>query len=145
VTGQAERASSGTFESSVLDHRFGSSAAFTLGVEEEYMLLDPQTWDLVQHVDSVLARVTEDEFAARVMPELMQSVIEITTPVCMSAAEVECSSGGCDGMSQAWPGRGLPLRIGQDASVQLFERQRITAKDRYRKPSTRCSTSPGAS
>ena len=42
MTGQAERAPT-TFESSVLDHRFGSSAAFTLGVEEEYMLLDPQT------------------------------------------------------------------------------------------------------
>ena len=26
------------------------------------MLLDPETWDLVQHIDSVLARVTEDEF-----------------------------------------------------------------------------------
>jgi len=86
MTGQAERPAVGTFESSVLDHRFGSTAPFTLGVEEEYMLLDPSTWDLVQHIDSVLARVTEDEFAARVMPELMQSVIEITTPVCMNAA-----------------------------------------------------------
>ena len=55
MTGQAS-APRGTFESSVLDHRFGSSAPFTLGVEEEYMLLDPQTWDLVQHIDSVLAR-----------------------------------------------------------------------------------------
>ena len=40
-------------ESSVLDHRFGQSAPYTLGVEEEYMLLDPQTWDLVQHIDSM--------------------------------------------------------------------------------------------
>jgi enamine deaminase RidA (YjgF/YER057c/UK114 family) len=29
-----------TFESSVLDHRFGSGDPYTLGVEEEYMLLD---------------------------------------------------------------------------------------------------------
>jgi len=47
VTDQAERAS-GTAEASVLDHRFGSTALYTLGVEEEYMLLDPETWDLVQ-------------------------------------------------------------------------------------------------
>src|SRR4029079_11370996 len=70
-------------ESSVLDHRFGSGEPYTLGVEEEYMLLDPETWDLVQHIDSMLARVTDDgEFEAHVAPELMQSVLEITTPVC---------------------------------------------------------------
>ena len=40
---------------SVLDHHFGGSEPFTLGVEEEYMLLDPQTFDLVQHVDTVLS------------------------------------------------------------------------------------------
>jgi len=30
-------------ESSVLDHKFGSGDLYTLGVEEEYMLLDPET------------------------------------------------------------------------------------------------------
>ena len=133
VTGQAERAQ-GTFESSVLDHRFGSSAAFTLGVEEEYMLLDPETWDLVQHIDSVLARVTEDEFAARVMPELMQSVIEITTPVCTSAAEVEVQLRRLRryvaGLAAA---EGCRFASAGTHPFSLFERQRITAKDRYRK------------
>ena len=42
---------------SVLDHAFGKSDAYTLGVEEEYMLLDGETFDLVQHVDTVLAAV----------------------------------------------------------------------------------------
>src|SRR5205814_6055865 len=75
--------------SSVLDHRFGASDPYTLGVEEEYMLLDPETWDLVQHIDSMLARVTDEgEFEARINPELMQSVLEITTPVCRTAGEV---------------------------------------------------------
>jgi len=66
---------------SVLEHRFGSGAPYTLGVEEEYMLLDPMTWDLVQHIEAVLAAAAEGEFAARINPELMQSVVEITTPV----------------------------------------------------------------
>ena len=44
---------------SVLDHKFGDSDPFTLGVEEEYMLLDGETFDLVQHIDTVLA----DDFA----------------------------------------------------------------------------------
>jgi carboxylate-amine ligase len=133
VTGQAEQAPT-RFESSVLDHRFGSSAAFTLGVEEEYMLLDPQTWDLVQHIDSVLARVTEDEFAARVMPELMQSVIEITTPVCMSAAEVEVQLRRLRHYVAGLAGaEGCRFASAGTHPFSLFERQRITAKDRYRK------------
>jgi len=134
MTGQAERPAVGTFESSVLDHRFGSTAPFTLGVEEEYMLLDPSTWDLVQHIDSVLARVTEDEFAARVMPELMQSVIEITTPVCMNAAEVEVQLRRLRryvaGLAAA---EGCRFASAGTHPFSLFERQRITAKDRYRK------------
>jgi carboxylate-amine ligase len=133
MTGQAERAPT-TFESSVLDHRFGSSAAFTLGVEEEYMLLDPQTWDLVQHIDSVLARVTDDEFAARVMPELMQSVIEITTPVCTSAAEVEVQLRRLRRYVAGIAGaEGCRFASAGTHPFSLFERQRITAKDRYRK------------
>jgi len=133
MTGQAERAP-GTFESSVLDHRFGSTAPFTLGVEEEYMLLDPHTWDLVQHIDSVLARVTEDEFAARVMPELMQSVIEITTPVCMNAAEVEVQLRRLRNYVAGLAGaEGCRFASAGTHPFSLFERQRITAKDRYRK------------
>ena len=39
---------------SVLDHTFGKSDPYTLGVEEEYMLLDGETFDLVQHIETVL-------------------------------------------------------------------------------------------
>ena len=52
ITGDATR-----YQGSVVDHRFGKSEPYTLGVEEEYMLLDPGTLDLVQHIDTVLAAV----------------------------------------------------------------------------------------
>ena len=42
---------------SVLDHQFGAGDPYTLGVEEEYMLLDSETFDLVQHIDTFLAAV----------------------------------------------------------------------------------------
>jgi gamma-glutamyl:cysteine ligase YbdK (ATP-grasp superfamily) len=61
----------------------------TLGVEEEYMLLDGETLDLVQHVETVLAATVGHELETRVNPELMQSVLEIATPVCRTPAEVE--------------------------------------------------------
>src|SRR6266496_1064692 len=74
---------------SVLDHRFGRGDPYTLGVEEEYMLLDADSLDLVQHVDTVLAAVQGHELEDRINPELMQSVVEITTPVCRTPADVE--------------------------------------------------------
>src|ERR687884_1133183 len=74
---------------SVLDHKFGQSDPYTLGVEEEYMLLDGQTFDLVQHIDTVLNAIAGHELETQINPELMQSVLEIATPVCRTPADVE--------------------------------------------------------
>ena len=74
---------------SVLDHNFGAGEPYTLGVEEEYMLLDGETLDLVQHVEAVLAATEGHELEPRINAELMQSVLEIATPVCSSPAEVD--------------------------------------------------------
>jgi carboxylate-amine ligase len=118
---------------SVLEHRYGESDPFTLGVEEEYMLLDPETFDLVQHVDTVLSRIHEEEFVERVSPELMQSVLEISTPVCHTAADVDGELRRLRAYVTELAGR-EKLRVGSSGThpFSLFERQRITARDRYR-------------
>src|SRR6187549_2506603 len=73
---------------SVLEHRFGQSDPYTLGVEEEYMLLDGETFDLVQHIETVLSAISGHELEERINAELMQSVLEIATPVCRTPADV---------------------------------------------------------
>src|SRR5256884_9324363 len=85
ITGKGAGFGSGV---SVLEHTFGQSDPYTLGVEEEYMLLDGETFDLVQHIDTVLAAVAGHELEPRINPELMQSVLEIATPVCHTPARV---------------------------------------------------------
>jgi glutamate---cysteine ligase / carboxylate-amine ligase len=118
---------------SVLDHKFGDGEAFTLGVEEEYMLLDGETLDLVQHIDTVLAAVAGHELEDRINAELMQSVLEITTPVCRTAADVDGAlrqlRGYVTGIAHE---RGLRVGSAGTHPFSLFERQRITARDRYR-------------
>jgi carboxylate-amine ligase len=118
---------------SVLEHKYGVGDPFTLGVEEEYMLLDPETFDLVQHIDTVLSRVQEEEFVARIAPELMQSVLEISTPVCHTAGDVDRELRKLRGYVTDL-GRKEQLRVGSAGThpFSLFERQRITARDRYR-------------
>ena len=76
ITGVTE-----SLAASVLEHRFGTGEPYTLGVEEEYMLLHPTSFDLVQHIEMVLDAIQGDELADRLNAELMQSVLEIATPV----------------------------------------------------------------
>jgi glutamate---cysteine ligase / carboxylate-amine ligase len=118
---------------SVLDHQFGAGEPYTLGVEEEYMLLDGETLDLVQHVETVLAAAAGHELEQRVNPELMQSVLEIATPVCRTAAEVDDELRKLRGYVTGIA-REQGMRVGSAGThpFSLFERQRITARDRYR-------------
>jgi carboxylate-amine ligase len=130
ITGKGARFAPGV---SVLDHAFGRSDPYTLGVEEEYMLLDAETFDLVQHIDTVLEAVAGHELEPRINAELMQSVLEIATPVCRTPA-------GIDGQLRhirayvSDIAREQGLRVGSAGThpFSLFERQRITARDRYR-------------
>jgi carboxylate-amine ligase len=120
-------------ESSVLDHRFGQGGSYTLGVEEEYMLLDERSLDLVQHIDTVLAAVEGSDLEEALHPELMQSVLEIATPVCRDIAEVEQQLRRLR-CAVADVAAETGMRVGSAGThpFSLFERQRITARDRYR-------------
>ena len=120
------------YSGSVLEHKYGSSDPYTLGVEEEYMLLDGESFDLVQHVETVLAAIEGHELQPRIAPELMQSVLEIATPVCHTAGDVmrELSTLRRYVTGVAREGG---MRVGSAGThpFSLFERQRITARDRY--------------
>ena len=117
----------------MLDHAFGKSDPFTLGVEEEYMLLDAETFDLVQHIDTVLAAVSGHELEPRINPELMQSVLEVATPVCHTPADVAEQLGSCAASSaRSRASAACASAPPGTHPFSLFERQRITAKDRYR-------------
>jgi len=123
----------GFYAGSVLEHRFGQSDPYTLGVEEEYMLLDGESFDLVQHIDTVLAAIQGHELEPQVNAELMQSVLEIATPVCHTAGDVMAELTKLRGYV-CTIAREQGLRVGSAGThpFSLFERQRITARDRYR-------------
>jgi carboxylate-amine ligase len=130
ITGKGSRYAAG---GSVLDHAYGKSDPYTLGVEEEYMLLDGETFDLVQHIDTVLADVSGHELEPRINAELMQSVLEVATPVCHTPADVEQQLRALRTyVRDVASARGMRVGSAGTHPFSLFERQRITAKDRYR-------------
>jgi carboxylate-amine ligase len=117
----------------VMEHAFGKGDPYTLGVEEEYMLLDGKTLDLVQHIDTFLAAAAGHEYESQMKAELMQSVLEIATPVCKNAAEVDHELRALRGYVTS-VASAKSLRVGSSGThpFSLFEAQRITARDRYR-------------
>src|SRR5689334_18672516 len=60
--------------------------SFTLGVEEELMILDGETFALANEIEAVVGAYEGD---GEVKPELLQSVLEIATPPCAGVAEVD--------------------------------------------------------
>ena len=55
---------------------------FTLGIEEEYQTVDPETRDLRSHIATEMLTQGKLQLAERVKAELHQSVIEVGTNIC---------------------------------------------------------------
>ena len=73
----------------MIEARFGESAPFSLGVEEELMILDAGTFAQVAAVDKIIAGVEGRELPGSIKTELFASVFETNTNVCASVEEVD--------------------------------------------------------
>ena len=65
----------------------GAEPEFTLGIEEEYFLVDQATRDVVDDPPPEMLAECEARLAGQVGPEFLRSQIEIGTRVCASLAE----------------------------------------------------------
>ena len=73
----------------MIPHTFGESAPFSLGVEEELMILDAETFEQVAAVDRILRGVEGLALPGRLKTELFASVFETNTNVCATVGEVD--------------------------------------------------------
>jgi carboxylate-amine ligase len=113
-------------------HGFGSSSAYSLGVEEEFQLLDPRTFELVPVVEDVLASVPASEHA-QVKHELMQSVVETSTKVCADVPEAAADLARLrELVARAAGDAGAVLASAGTTPISTWEQQAITDKPRYR-------------
>jgi carboxylate-amine ligase len=60
---------------------------FTLGVEEEFQIVDPETWELRSHVSELLAS-SAATFGDQIKPEMHQSIVEVGTKICGGVDEL---------------------------------------------------------
>jgi carboxylate-amine ligase len=58
--------------------------SLTIGIEEEYQTIDPETRDLRSHIQAEIIERGRTILAERVKPEMHQSVIEMGTGICQT-------------------------------------------------------------
>ncbi len=84
----AEHVAGSDLDLELVRERFESSEDFTIGLEEEFALLDPETLDLVQRFEEIYEACMEDEaLADSAAGELIASEIEIRSGRSQSFAE----------------------------------------------------------
>jgi len=62
-----------------------NSPSLTIGIEEEYQIIDPETRELRSYITEILQE--DDVILREVKPELHQSIVEVGTTVCRTPAE----------------------------------------------------------
>src|SRR6188508_1205810 len=60
---------------------------FTVGVEEEFQIVDPHTWELRSHVSQLLESSTP-ALGEQIKRELHQSIVEVGTKICQNVPEL---------------------------------------------------------
>jgi carboxylate-amine ligase len=114
----------------IVRHAFGGTP-FTVGIEEELMLIDPESLDLAQGIEAILDDLGE-QAEGRVKPELMQSVLEIATQPCSSVAEAGEELASLRRLVHGSAARnGMMLGAAGTHPTALWEDQLIVERERY--------------
>lgn len=115
----------------MLDHAF-HGPPFTIGIEEELMILDAESMDLAQEIEAVLAAVPAD-LEGHVKPELMSSVLEIATGICANIEEAAIELTELRRVvSDIARERGLAIAAAGTHPTAHWEDQEIVDRPRYR-------------
>jgi carboxylate-amine ligase len=114
-----------------VEHRF-AGPSYTIGIEEELMIVDRETLELSNSIEAVLREIPQD-LEGEVKPELMESVCEVATTPCSTVAEAgnqlrQLRRAVADTAAR------LGLTIGSAGThpFAMWEEQRIVARPRYR-------------
>jgi carboxylate-amine ligase len=107
--------------------------SFSIGIEEEYLLVDPRTRDLIREVPPEMMPRCVSKLEGQVTPEFLQSQIEVGTQVAQTIPEVR------DDLSRlrrtvasVATECGMKLIAASTHPFAIWDQQKLTPKERYR-------------
>lgn len=109
------------------------SEEFTIGVEEEYQIIDPKTRELCGKAERVISQAKKNLEPDVIQPELYRSQVEIATTVCHSLSDVtqelsRCRQEVIDAASKS----GQAIAAAGTHPFSDWREQTITPKEHYR-------------
>ncbi len=111
-----------------MQHAF-TGPAFTIGIEEELMIVDAQSMELVNAIE----RMLEPAAAGEIKPEPMESVLEVSTDPCANTREAgEQLRALRRQVCATAASKGLAIGSAGTHPFAMWEDQRIVARPRYR-------------
>ncbi|MBV9196278.1 MAG: carboxylate-amine ligase [Solirubrobacterales bacterium] len=111
-----------------MEHRF-TGPAYTIGIEEELMILDARSLSLVNAIESLLEPTPSGE----IKPELMESVLEVSTEPCEGIVQAsEQLRALRRQVCQTAASREMAIGSAGTHPFAMWEDQRIVARPRYR-------------
>ena len=106
--------------------------SFTMGIEEEYLLVDRDTRDLIQTSPDALLGELEGELGSQISTEFLQSQVEVGTKVCSTAGEARADLARLRrGVSQAAERHGFGMIAASTHPFARWGEQRRTENLRY--------------
>ena len=117
-----------------MEHRF-TGPSYTLGIEEELMIVDAETFELTNSIEQLLSdyEASGSTTEGEVKPELMESVCEIATTPCDN---LDDAGRQLDALrrevAEVAGTRGLTIGAAGTHPFAMWEDQRIVSRPRYR-------------
>ena len=106
--------------------------AFTIGIEEEYLLVDRASRDLCAEPPPSMLADCEDRLTGQVGPEFLKAQIEVATRVCRSVAEARADLAHLRAtVAQVAAGHGLAPVAAATHPFASWHDQKHTDKERY--------------
>ena len=106
--------------------------ALSLGIEEEYLLVDPATRELVPAPDKGFMPACKAALGEQVTPELLQAQVEVGTRVCRDVAEARADLGRLRRTVARIAGEhGMALIAASTHPSAVWSEQQSTEQERY--------------
>ena len=104
---------------------------FTLGIEEEFQIVDPQTRELRSHVSEFLEE-GKMLLGEQIKPEMIQSMIEVGTGICKNIQEARTDISRLRGIiSSLARKKGLEIVAASTHPISRWQDQKIFDDERY--------------
>jgi carboxylate-amine ligase len=106
--------------------------SFTLGLEEEYLLVDKASRDLVEDPPAELLAECEKRLPGQVSPEFLRSQIEVATRVCETLGEARAQLALLRRtIAEVAGGYGMAPIAASTHPFAIWDAQKATARERY--------------